>query len=203
MDVHAMFGAVAGVLVFVEFGLYILAIYGRDYRLCALRVPTTPNRATWFIWALLGIITAASYWAIGATDTVWYACAYAIGFISVAIMSIWYGEGGVDTLDIFCLLGAMVSALFWWKFNSPTVALVMTMTIDACGMVPTLRKIWTKPESENALAWSVSAVASASNILAISWVSASLPIVAYPVYMAVANMSAALLLRVPRPQRSS
>ena len=187
MSFHHIVGVAAGVLALAEFVFYILAMYGRDYRLHRIRVLTTPNRATWLIWAALGIITAVSYWSSGATDTVWFAGAYALGFFVVALLSIKRGEGGFEAADLFCLIGAAVSAWLWWKYNSPETALYATLAIDAFGIIPTLKKSWKRPEGENRLAWTMTTAASALNLLALNWSTATFAIGLYPVYMLVAN----------------
>lgn len=195
-SLHAWFGVIASILIFFEFYVYILAIYGRDYRLQKLAVRTTPNRATWFIWALLGVIAAISYWQSGATDTLWFSVAYALGFILVALLSIKYGEGGFTALDIFCLLGAIVSIGLWWQFDSPAIALYTILAIDFFGAVPTVVKAWRSPAGENRLAWSMTVIACVLNALAINWGSATFAIAIYPLYMLVANaVITALLFR--------
>jgi hypothetical protein len=86
MYFFTVMGIGAGLLAFVEIAFYIAAIFGRDYRWHQIQ-KTVPNRASWIIWACVGIITAASYDAAGARETIWFAVVYALGFIIVALLS--------------------------------------------------------------------------------------------------------------------
>ena len=194
MSVHSTIGITAAILSLIDFGLYILSIYGRDHRLRRLPTATVPNRATWFTWAALGTVTAASYVASGATDTAWFAIAYAVGFIAIALLSIKYGEGGFTWTDRACLIGALLSAVMWWKFNTPEVALYATLAIDFFGAIPTLKKSWLEPKKENRLAWSVTAIATGLNVLALNWRTATLPLLIYPLYMLMVNGTIVALL---------
>src|SRR5712691_6833852 len=168
MSFHTMMGIVAGVFAFADIGLYIIAIFGRDYRGRRIK-KTVPNRATWIIWASVGIILAASYDAAGATDTIWFPIAYALGFIIIAALSIPHGEGGIVLTDLLCLFGAAASAWAWWEFSSPQIALFATISMDAFGAIPTVKKSWREPSKENRLAWSSGFIGSVANVLAIDW----------------------------------
>ena len=119
----------------------------------------------------------------GRTDTLWFAVAYAFGFVVVALLSIKKGEGGFDFTDLICLIGAAVSAWLWWEYNSPETALFATLTIDALGMIPTLSKSWKRPDGENHLAWVMTMIAALLNVLALNWSSATFAIALYPLYM--------------------
>src|SRR5688572_11025851 len=96
-DITAMAGKVAGVVSFVAFVPYILAI---------LRGETKPNRATWWIWTVVGFMLGASYYSSGANNTIWVPVSYIVGPLVTALLSIKYGEGGWNRFDKGCLLGA-------------------------------------------------------------------------------------------------
>ena len=189
---------IAGVFALADITLYILAILGRNYRFRRIQ-RTVPNRATWFIWASIGVIIFTSYYAAGATDTLWFPASYAFGFVIIALLSIRYGEGGFEFVDIFCLSGAVISAWAWWKYNSPEMALLGTISMDAFGSIPTIEKSWREPWKENLTAWFLSFIASIANILAINWSTATFAIIIYPIYMFfVLGLITLLLLRYPK-----
>ena len=162
-----------------------------------LRGQTRPNRATWWIWTTAGLVLAASYYFSGAETTIWVPVSYIVGPLVTALLSIRYGEGGSTRLDRGCFAGAGAGLLFWWWFNSPVVALVMTLGVDFAGAVPTIKKAYLAPHTEDRLAWALFIAGNAFNLLAVDrW---EFAIAIYPVYMFLASGSIAALVLRPRP----
>ena len=181
-------GWIAGVLSLLAFLPYIVAI---------LRGQTRPNRATWWIWTTAGLVLGASYYFSGAETTIWVPVSYIVGPLVTALLSIRYGEGGSTPLDRGCFAGAGAGLLFWWWFNSPVVALVMTLGVDFAGAVPTMKKAYLAPHTEDRLAWALFIAGNAFNLLAVDrW---EFAIAIYPVYMFLASGSIAALVLRPRP----
>lgn len=184
-DITAVAGKVAGVISLVAFIPYVIA---------TLRGKTRPNRASWWIWTVVGFMLGASYYSAGADHTIWVPVSYIIGPFVIAILSLKYGEGGWTRFDRACLLGAGASALMWWLFSSPLVALCINIVIDVMGALPTIRKTYREPESEDRMAWTLFSVGNTVNLLAIEeWTFA---IAVYPVYMFLtAGLITVLVLR--------
>lgn len=173
---YEIVGKIAGVISLVAFVPYIVAI---------LRGKTKPNRATWWIWTIVGIMLGASYYFSGANNTLWVPISYIIGPLAIAILSIKYGEGGWNRFDRYCLLGAMTSAILWWLFDSPFIALLINLFIDFLGALPTIKKVYKKPETEDRTAWVLFFLGNVVNLFAIeTWV---FTIAVYPVYMFCGN----------------
>ncbi|MDP3725980.1 MAG: hypothetical protein Q8R36_02160 [bacterium] len=171
-DITAVAGKIAGIVCVIAYYPYIRAI---------LRGETTPNRATWWIWTVVGFMLGASYFSSGANHTIWVPVVFIIGPLAVAILSIKYGEGGWTRFDRRCLLGAGVSLVLWWIFSSPLIALLINLFIDFMGVLPTIRKAYHKPESENRTAWTLFFAGNTVNLFAVeSWTFA---ISVYPIYM--------------------
>jgi hypothetical protein len=144
---------------------------------------TKPNRATWTIWAVVSIILAASYHSSGANDTIWVPLSYVVGPIIVAILSVKYGEGFWNELDMKCLAAAAASLVLWWIFESALVALLLTLFIDFLGYIPTIKKVYDRPRSEGRLAWTLFFVGHLLNLFAID--SFTFGVVVYPLCMFV------------------
>lgn len=153
-----------------------------------------PNRATWSIWSVLGVIAFASYYSAGARDSIYAPAGYMLGQIAVAALSVRYGKGGFSALDLACLCGAGAALALWAVSRSPMLALGMVMAADAFGAVPTIRKAYRDPASESFSGWLLLCAGNALNLFAISeW---SLDMAAYPVYFFIINgMIFALVLR--------
>ncbi len=165
------FGIIAGILSFSAYLFYITAILKRQ---------TKPSRATWFIWAVMGIILAVSYRASGAEDTIWVAVSEAVAPTIIALLAIKYGVGGAEKTDIICFFGSLFSLFLWWLFGSPVVALVANLTIDFFAAVPTIKKSWKRPGEEDKFAWSLTQTGNLFNLFAIDKM--LFGVIIYPVY---------------------
>jgi hypothetical protein len=187
MTASGLLGLLAGIIGFLAFVPYILDTLSRK---------TKPNKATWIIWAVLGVIIAASYWSAGARDTAWTPIGYAIGILAVAALSLKYGEEGWTALDKACLLGAGIGLAAWAITSEPVFAYFLTTSIDAIGGIPTIKKAYHRPETESKAAWGMFLIANSLNLLAINeW---SLMIALYPVYVFILSLTMNALILRPR-----
>ena len=182
----ALVGIIAGVLSFAAYALYIFT---------TLKGKTKPNRATWWILTLVGLMIAASYYAEGARDTMWVPLSYVLGPAIIAVLSLKYGEGRWERLDKLCLTGAIISAIIWYFSHSALLVLMINIIMDFLGLVPTIKKSYLRPAGEDRTAWTLESIAGALNIFAIErW---TFGIAFYPIYLLVINGIVTLLLYRP------
>lgn len=180
---HSIAGISAGIISFLAFVPYILS---------SLRGKNKPNRATWIIWAILGVILLGSYKQAGATHALWLSVANVLAFGAVVIISIRHGEGGWSLLDLSCLAAAGLGLFLWWYFSSPLPALYLSVVIDFIGAIPTLKKSYLKPHEENRIAWILFWIANTINLLALEkW---NLAMSLYPLYMFGITGTVALII---------
>jgi len=189
-DIAVVAGKVAGIVSLIAFIPYILAI---------LRGETKPNRATWWIWTIVGFMLGASYFSSGAKHTIWVPVSYIIGPFTVAILSIKYGEGGWTRFDRYCLFGTGMSVILWWIFSSPLIALLINLFIDFLGALPTIRKAYHKPESENHIAWILFFGGNIINLFAVEkW---TFTIAVYPIFMFLLSGLIAITILIQRNKK--
>jgi uncharacterized protein with PQ loop repeat len=185
MNIQNMLGPVAGLISLLGFIPYIVEIW---------RGKTRPNRATWWIWTVVGAMLCASYYASGARHSIWVPISYTVGPFITALLSLKYGEGGFDRFDQRCLAIALLSLVAWWLIRAPLLVLVMNIGVDLMGALPTLRKAYRAPETESGLSWGIFLVANALNVCAIGTWSAATAL--YPIYLvALSGILVALLSR--------
>lgn len=186
IELRNILGLCAGIFSFLGFIPYIITIF---------QGKTRPNRASWTIWASLGIVLAISNYSAGARETMWLLTAYAVCQITIAILSLQYGEGGWNAFDGTCLLGAFFSIILWQLFNSPLIAITISIAIDSLGALPTIKKSYLQPETEDLFSWMMFWVAGTLNICALSqW---SIELAAQPVYLFTFNSIVVTLLLIP------
>lgn len=177
-DVKAVLGIVAGIIAFLAYIVYVVSIF---------RGGSKPNRATWWIWAFMGLVLALSYQFSGAENTIWVPYVEFLGPLIIAILSLKYGEGGLnDKTDVICLIGATLSIVLWIIFNNPVVALITNLATDSFAIVPTIKKSFLRPEGEDFWAWFGTGVADSLNMFAVERF--TFAILVYPIYMLVSDL---------------
>ncbi len=190
MNWHAIAGMASGIVLLLGNIPYIISIR---------RGATRPNLVTWGIWTTIGFILLGSYQAIGATNTLWLLISQVISQFVITIYAFRYSRGSWTQLDRICLAGAGLSLLLWCCSGSPLVALLMNTAMDLLGAIPTIKKVYYDPTSEDLRAWAVYFVAAVLNLLAIE--NFSLSFVVFPLYLFGLNF--VFLILLTRPARSS
>jgi hypothetical protein len=179
-------GVVAGLFSLLGFVPYLITV---------IQGKTKPNRASWWIWATLGIIIAISNYSAGARETMWLLSCYAACQLAIAFLSIKHGEGGWNTFDLTCMLGASISIAFWWWTKDPLSAISINIAIDSLGALPTIKKSYYQPETEDFFSWTMFLIASTFNLFALEdW---SISLSSYPVYLFSFNITVVALLIRP------
>ena len=188
MDVKVVLGMIAGAIAFLAYVVYIVSIF---------RGKSKPNRATWWIWAFMGVVLVLSYQASGAETTIWVPYVEFIGPLIIAILSTKYGEGGIDNkTDIICLIGAFASIILWIIFNNPVIALVTSLAVDSFAIIPTIKKSYLRPEGEDFWAWFGTGIADSLNFFAVE--KFSFAILIYPIYMLTSDIIIVAILFVKK-----
>lgn len=164
-------GIAAGVLSILGYIPYIISMW---------RGQTKPNKATWFIWTIVGGLLAFSYIAEGDQNSIWLPLSYFVGPFIIAILSLRYGYTKWSRLDTFCIMAALISIIPWMLSDNAKLTLLINIMIDAAGAIPTLIKTYYKSESEDFSAWAIFFAANTIQLFAIkTWNIASL----YPIYL--------------------
>lgn len=165
-------GIIAGVLAIAGYIPYIYT---------TIKGKTQPNKATWFIWTLVGGLLAFSYMAEGDAHAIWLPLGYFLGPLITAILSLRYGYATWTKIDVICIIAALISIIPWVLSKDATMTLLFNVLIDASGAIPTIIKTYREPETEDLTAWVVFFVANTLQLFAISnWLNWS---VTYPIYL--------------------
>lgn len=171
MTYYETIGIIAGILALVGYVPYIISI---------LRGKTQPNKATWFIWTLVGGLLAFSYMAEGDQNTIWLPMGYFLGPLITAFLSLRYGYATWTKIDTICVVAAAISIIPWILSDNATLTLLINVLIDATGAIPTLIKTYHEPETEDLTAWIIFFIANTLQLIAISyWNLAAI----YPIYL--------------------
>jgi hypothetical protein len=182
-------GIIASILCFLYFVPYIISI---------LQGKTKPNRASWWIWTTLGVFLCIFYDRTDPGTTIWALAAPVIGQLIIAILSLKYGEGGWNSFDRFCLTGACISLILRWQSNSDFAAMIFLIAIDILAALPTIKKSYLEPETEDLLTWGLYSMGSLLNLFTIEiW---SIETATWPLYVFIVNTIIVVLLLLPKIQ---
>jgi hypothetical protein len=187
VDLHSIIGVLAGIIALLGFVPYALSV---------LRGTTQPSIASWVIWTALGAVTSASYLYSGSASSWWVTVSYAIGPCVILLLSLRVGTFSWDKLDSLYILFAVLGLVWWWISGVAATAQAVSVIVDMLGAVPTLKKCWRDPDSEDPVAWWVFFAAGVLNLFAVeNWSFAS---GLYPVYtLGIAAATLFCLYRAP------
>lgn len=114
---------------------------------------TKPHTYTWLIWALTQGIGFAGIWY---GNGGWGALSLVIGEVlttSVFLLSLKYGTKNITKGDTIILIAALIAIALWWQLHQPVLAVALVSVIDVAGYIPTYRKSFADPWSENLIPW--------------------------------------------------
>ena len=155
------------------------------YILDTVRGKTKPERATWFIWSVLGIIAFVSQVSLGAQWSLVFAGFDALGSIITFSLSLRFGVGGWTRLDRLAFIIAAAGVAVSLAAHNPVIALLGVILADASGTVVTVRKTFLAPDTETTISWLLVGTGALSGVLAVGRLDWAL--ILYPAYLMLAN----------------
>jgi len=158
------------------------------------KLKTKPERASWFIWSVLGSIAFFSQLAKGASNSLWLTGVQTFGVAFIFLISIKYGVGGFMRRDIIALICAGVGLVLWNITKNSATALYVVILIDAAGAILTVMKSYEDPASETMITWILSGTAGIWAAFAVG--SFNIVLLSYPTYIAMANFAVAIAIVV-------
>lgn len=130
----------------------ILAFIGNiPYLIDTIKGKIQPHPYTWGIWSIVSLVTFFGMLEKGAG---WGALPTGIaeGFtIIIFLVSLKYGFKNINRKDTIYLAVALLSLIPWVVTKDPTLSVVTVVCIDAIAFIPTLKKAYKNPHSEETL----------------------------------------------------
>lgn len=129
-----------------------LSLYGvYDYVRDTLRGSTSPNRVSWGLWGLEGVLAffveIQQHVGLPALMTLMF------GVVPLIVLaasfrnphSVWR----IGPFDVVCGVISLLGIVAWGVVNQSTVALVSFIAADQVAALPTIRKSWIAPTTES------------------------------------------------------
>jgi hypothetical protein len=160
---------------------------GPPYLLDIIKSKTKHQRATRFIWSMLGSIAFISQIKLHGHWSLIFLGLDFLGSFIVFLLSLKYGVGGWKWPDKLALAIAAVGVIISLLYKQPLLAISGVVLADLSGAILTIIKTFKDPESETTITWLF--VGTASLLGALSVGRLELSLLLYPVYLAVGNYS--------------
>lgn len=164
-----------------------------------LRKTTKPERASWFIWTVLGSIAFFSQLAKGATNSLWLTGVETVGVTLIFLLSLPYGVGGLKKRDIIALIVAVFGLVLWLFTKDATYALFLTILVDGAGAILTVIKAYETPGSETLSTWLLAGIAGILSTLSVG--SFNLILLSYPLYIIVINFAVIIAMELGKRKK--
>ena len=175
--IQQLFLAASIILEILAYLFYIKAIFAGKAK---------PHRTTRIVLLILSTLATASLIAQGNLVAVWLAGVFAFFSLIIFLLSVRYGMGGWDKIDIISLVIALIGITIWKVTNNPSLALYSVVIADFTGMVPTLLKTYHQPRTEVWYFFFLAALGALLNLMAVqTW---TLQQYAYPLYIFLINV---------------
>lgn len=158
-----------------------------------IRGYTKPRVASWLVWGILTGIAAAASFSQGHTPAGALAACMTLSCLLVTVLALKKtGSASLEKFDIGCLAAALAGAILWQWFNSPEIAVLAVVAIDAVASLPTIRHAYRAPDEETLFEFVMAGLASIVALAATT--DFAITAVLYPLYIIVFDFTVATLI---------
>lgn len=149
----AAFARQTGVVIdprFVYLAVVLSAFGAYGYVRDTLRGTTAPNRVSWSLWALEGVLgfVVEIQQRVGLASLMTLMLGLVPFAVVVASFRNRHAVWRLGPFDLACGVISLAGLVSWALVHEPTVALVSFVAADQTAALPTLRKSWIAPETE-------------------------------------------------------
>ncbi|MEI6400186.1 MAG: hypothetical protein WCO58_01530 [bacterium] len=134
----------------------IMAVVGNiPYLRDVIKEKVQPHAYTWLVWSIVSCVTFFGQLAKGAGLGAIPTGASEIFTIIIFFFSLKNGFKHVTKTDTVFLIVALLGLIPWALTNDPTISVIIVVAIDLIAFIPTLRKTYNYPHSENVWLYSM------------------------------------------------
>lgn len=166
--------------VFLSFALSMVG--ASRYAYLTLRGRVRPNLVSWSLWAaapLIGFLAQLDA-GVGLPAVQTLAAGAGPALVCVAGIASRHGRTRLTVFDVCCGAVAAVALVVWLGRGQAPLAVFVAIAADAIAAIPTLRKAWLDPHSENATTYALAGIGAGITLLTISsWEPATWAFAAY------------------------
>jgi len=169
-----------------------------SYVRAILKGEATPNRVAWSLWALVPLIAGAAQLRAGVGFSTLVVLSVGAGPACVVLASFLRGTGAwqLGLFDYLCGACALAALALWAVTGEPVTAIALSILGDFAAALPTLRKAWLAPATENRSAYLIAFIGMVLGIFSVR--EATFAAYAFNAYLVAASSTFVLILYWPR-----
>lgn len=171
--------------IFALLSVVLILAASPPYIIDILKGKTKPERITWLIFSVLGVIAFISQLLLGASWSLAFSGVDTAASIVILGLSLKFGVGGHTKLDTAALIIAAIGVFVSIFAKEPIISLFGVILADVSGVALTVKKVYENPDSETTVTWVLVGTASLLGIASISHF--TLGVLLYPAYLMAAN----------------
>ena len=179
-------------------GAVVNFVGGLSYVRAILKGEATPNRVTWSLWALVPLIAGAAQLSSGVGISTLVVMSVGASPACVVIASFIADKGSwqLGPFDYACGACALAALALWAVTGDPVTAIVLSILGDFAAALPTVRKAWLAPETEDRPAYVLALFGMILGMLSVGETTFSA--YAFNAYLLFASTTLVLILYWPR-----
>jgi len=178
--------------IFIIISSFFAVISGLPYIRDVYLRKSKPREVSWITWGLLAAIAAAASFSDHQYSSAILSLWVVVITWTIAILGIKYGDRTFKLLDGICLGSSAVGLILWWAFNSPSIAIIASLSIDLVAAIPTFVHSWQKPNEETISSYFLGLFASLFSLLAAK--DFTITAVASPIYYLIGDAALVFIL---------
>ncbi|MDB5164583.1 MAG: hypothetical protein JWL89_209 [Candidatus Saccharibacteria bacterium] len=171
--------------VFALISAILILVAAPPYVIDTLKGKTKPERVTWLIFSVLGLVAFVSQLSLGASWSLLFSGLDTGASVLVFALALKYGVGGHTRLDVAALIIASIGVVIAVIAKEPVISLLGVVLADISGVALTVKKAFLSPASETAISWLLVGTASFFGLLSTGKFSFGL--ILYPLYLMIVN----------------
>lgn len=173
----------------VALGLFAYVFYVRGI----MQGKVKPHAFTWFVWGLLTTIAFVAQITKGGGVGSWvtgFTALCSFGFTIIGLRA--SSRELISQSDWIFFLGALVTIPIWYLTGNPLWSVIIITIVDFVAFIPTIRKAFAHPDSENGWTYTLSSLKFVFSLFALGnfdWITAL-----YPASLVVGNFAFVFML---------
>ena len=175
-------------------GIGLVALSTWPYIRSVLGGQVRPRLVSWGIWTVLAAIMTVAALSEGQLQSALLTGVTALSCGTIVLLGWRRGSRTVTRIDWICLMGALAGIGAFLVIRDATVALAISVAVDAVAFIPTLIHAWNDPEEESLTAFAMAASGEVFVLVAAVLEGATFTGLLYPVYAFIFNGATAVII---------
>ena len=163
------------------------------YIIDTIRKKTKPHIFTWLIWSIVTTLAFLGQYAKGGGAGSWSTGVAGLMALIITILSLKNGTKDINLSDKLFFIGALLAIIPWYVTKDPTLSIFIVIVLDACALLPTVRKTYKDPKSETFTTYFFNFIRQPLSIAALR--TYNIATLLYPIYLFIANFVMMVIIR--------